>query len=255
MKRITLILAFAMLAAFTSVAQEKPKPDAPKTDAKAVALPTVDNILDNYVKAIGGKEAIEKITSRAMKGTFDIEAMSISAPVEMYSKAPNKSATKIDVPNFGVVNRVFDGATGWDSNPASGLRELSGLELSQMKRGSDFYQELNYKKNYAKMEVKGIEKVGSNDAYVIEATPTEGSTEKLYFDVKTGLLVRQDGEFDSPQGKMQVETYVDDYKVVDGVKIAHTMKQVNPQMTWVIKLTEVKNNIEIDGAKFNKPSN
>jgi hypothetical protein len=54
---------------------------------------------------------------------------------------------------------------------------------------------------------------------------------------------------------MQIETYVDDYKVVDGVKIAHTMKQINPQMTWVIKLTEVKNNIEIDGAKFNKPSN
>jgi outer membrane lipoprotein-sorting protein len=255
MKRITLILAFAMLAAFTSVAQEKPKNDAPKTDAKAVALPTVDNILDNYVKAIGGKEAIEKITSRAMKGTFDIEAMSISAPVEMYSKAPNKSSTKIDVPNFGVVNRVFDGATGWDSNPASGLRELSGLELSQMKRGSDFYQELNYKKNYAKMEVKGIEKAGSYDAYVIEATPAEGGPEKLYFDVNTGLLVRQDGEFESPQGKTQIETYVDDYKVVDGVKIAHMMKQVNPQMTWVIKLTEVKNNIEIDGAKFNKPSN
>jgi hypothetical protein len=119
MKRITLILAFAMLAAFTSVAQEKPKTDAPKTDAKAVALPTVDKILDNYVKALGGKEAIEKITSRSVKGTFDIEAMSISAPVEMYAKAPNKTAMKIDVPNIGVVNRVFDGSSGWDSSPMS----------------------------------------------------------------------------------------------------------------------------------------
>jgi hypothetical protein len=137
MKRITLILAFAMLAAFTSVAQEKPKTDGPKadaskTDAKATALPTVDNILDNYVKALGGKEALEKITSRSVKGTFDIEAMSISAPIEMYAKAPNKTAMKIDVPNLGVVNRVFDGATGWDSSPMTGLRELSGLELAQI---------------------------------------------------------------------------------------------------------------------------
>jgi zinc protease len=260
MKRITLILAFAMLAAFTSAAQDKPKTDAPKadapkTDAKAVALPTVDHILDKYVKAIGGKEAIEKVTSRSMKGTFDIEAMSVSAPVEMYAKAPNKSAMKIDVPNFGVVNRVFDGATGWDSNPMTGLRELSGVELAEMKRASDFYQELNYKKHYAKMEVKGKEKVGSYETYVIEATPAEGSPEKLYFDVNTGLLVRQDGESESPQGKTPVETYVDDYRLVDGVKIAHTVKQVNPQMTWVIKITEVKNNVEIDGAKFNKPSN
>ena len=69
MKRITLILAFAMLAAFTSAAQEKPKTeatkaDAAKADAKPSALPTVDDVLDKYVKAIGGKEAIEKVKSR-----------------------------------------------------------------------------------------------------------------------------------------------------------------------------------------------
>jgi hypothetical protein len=260
MKRITLILAFAIFAALTSAAQEKPKSDASKadaqkTDAKTVATPTVDEILDMYVKAVGGKEAIEKVTSRSMKGTFGIEAMSISAPIEMYTKAPNKSAMKIDIPNFGVVNRVFDGATGWDSSPGTGLREVSGVELAQMKRGADFYQELNYKKLYAKLEVKGKEKAGSYDAYVIVATPAEGNPEKHYFDVNTGLLVRQDGESDSPDGKTPVETYMDDYKVVDGVKIPHTVKQVNPQMTWVIKLTEVKNNVEIDGAKFNKPSN
>src|SRR5262245_10306167 len=106
MKRITLTLAFAMLAAFTSAAQEKPKPDAQekpkadaaKADAKPSALPTLDEVLDKYVKAIGGKEAIEKVTSRSMKGSFDIEAMGVSAPVEMFAKAPNKNAVKIDLP-------------------------------------------------------------------------------------------------------------------------------------------------------------
>ncbi|HEV2669236.1 MAG TPA: hypothetical protein VG324_30240, partial [Blastocatellia bacterium] len=250
MKRITLIMAFAMLAAFTTAAQEKPKSDAPgkteapKTDAKAAPLPTVDEILDKNVKAVGGKEAIEKITSRSMKGSFDLEAFGVSgAPVEMLAKAPNKTAMKIDVTGFGVVNRGFDGSTGWDSNPMTGLRELSGVELAQMKRSADFYQELNLKKHYTKMEVKGKEKVGSYETYVIEATPAEGSVEKFYFDVNTGLLVRQDGESDSPQGKMPLEIYMEDYRVVDGVKISHTVKQVNPAMTIVIKITEVKNNV------------
>ena len=266
MKRISLILAFAMLAALTSAAQEKPKSDAPgktempkadapKADSKAAALPTVEAIFDNYVKAVGGKEAIEKITSRSMKGSFDLEAFGVAgAPVEMLAKAPNKSAMKIDITGFGVVNRVYDGATGWASDPMSGLRELSGLELAQTKRGSDFYQELNFKKHYSKAEVKGKEKVGSYEAYVIEATPSEGSPEKLYFDVNTSLLVRHDAEVESPQGKMLMETYMEDYKVVDGIKVAHTVKQVNPAMTIVIKITEVKNNVEIDDAKFNKPS-
>ena len=52
-----------------------------------------------------------------------------------------------------------------------------------------------------------------------------------------------------------MENYMDDYKVVDGVKIAHTMKQTNPAMIIVIKISEVKNNVEIDDVKFGKPSN
>src|SRR5262245_30598001 len=267
MKRIVFILAFSILAAVTSAAQDKPKADAPgkpetpkadapKADAKAVALPALDDVLAKHAKAVGGKEAIEKITSRSMKGSFDLEAFGVSgAPVEMLAKAPNKTAMKIDVTGFGVVNRGYDGSTGWDSNPMTGLRELSGVELAQMKRGADFYQELNLKKHYTKMEVKGKEKVGSYETYVIEATPAEGSPEKYYFDVNTGLLVRQDAESEGPQGKMPLEIYMEDYKVVDGVKMPHTVKQVNPAMTIVIKITEVKNNVEIDDAKFNKPSN
>jgi len=266
MKRIALILAFAMLAALTLAAQEKPKSDAPgksetpkaeapKADSKPAPLPSADDILGKNINAIGGKEALEKITSRSMKGSFNLEAFGVAdAPVEMVAKAPNKAATKIDITGFGVVNRVFDGSTGWASDPMSGLRELSGLELSQMKRGSDFYQELNFKKHYTKAEVKGKEKVGSYEAYVIEATPSEGGPETLYFDVNTNLLVRHDAEVESPQGKLLMKTYMEDYKVVDGVKIPHTVKQVNDAMTIVIKITEVKNNVEIDDAKFNKPS-
>src|SRR5262245_15782188 len=173
MKRIALIMAFAMLATLTSAAQEKPKADgpgkpetpkseAPKADANAAALPTVDAIFDKHVKAVGGKEAIEKIKSRSVKGSFDLEAFGVTgASVEMFTKAPNKSAMKIDIAGFGVVNMVFDGATGWDSNPMTGLRELSGVELAQMKSDSEFYPELNYMKHYSKMEVKGKEKADS----------------------------------------------------------------------------------------------
>ncbi|MCG3160708.1 MAG: hypothetical protein JMDDDDMK_01777 [Acidobacteria bacterium] len=260
MKRIALILAFSMLAAIAVAAQDKPKADTPKadaakSDAKPAALPTVDEVLDKFVKALGGREAVEKITSRSVKGSFEIEAMNMTGTLEMAAKAPNKSATKVDIPGFGVVNNVFDGAKAWATDPMQGLRELSGGELAAMKRRSDFYAEINYKKIYPKMEMKGKEKVGSYETYVIEATPAEGGPEKLYFDVNTGLLVRQDMEVEGPQGKMATESYMDDYKVVDGVKVAHTMKQVNPMFAMTMKFTEVKTNVPIDDAKFNKPSN
>ncbi len=274
MKRFALILAFTMMASVAItmmasvaiIAQDKPKtdaqkaaapkPEAAKAEAKpAAALPAVDEILNLYVKAIGGKEAIEKVTSRMMKGSFDIEALNMSGAIEMVAKAPNKNALKIEFPGFGVVNQVFDGEKAWSADPMQGLRELSGVELAQRMRSSDFYSELNLRKHYTKMEVKGKEKVGAYETYLIEATPVEGGPEKLYFDITTGLLVRQDMESVSPQGNMQIETYLDDYKEVEGVKVAHSLKQVSPMFAATMKFTEIKTNVPIDDAKFNKPSN
>lgn len=268
MKKLALVMVLTLLATLVVAAQDKPKTDPqkpaapttemqkpapPKTDAK---LPTVDEILDKYVKAIGGKEAIEKQTARTVKGTFDIEAMNMSGKFESFAKAPNKSAAIIEVPGIGTFNEVTDGTKSWSANPMTGLTEKTGAGLAAAKREADLHAALNYKKHFPKMEVKGKEKVGSSDAYVIEATPAsgEGSPEKLYFDVTTGLLVRHDAERETEQGKIAGETYFEDYKEVDGIKMPHTMKQVTPMFSMTMKFTEIKHNTAIDETKFNKPS-
>jgi zinc protease len=259
MRRIAMTLAIIMLVAFTSTAQDKPKTDAPKadvakTDAKAAPLPTADEILEKYVKALGGKEAIEKTTSSSAKGTFEIEAMNLTGDIERHQKAPNKFANLFTIPGVGGGGQVYDGAKGWDSSPMSGVRELAGVELAALQRQADFHQPLNLKKHYPKMEVKGKETVGKSEAYVVIATPAEGGPEKMYFDITSGLLVRHDAERESPDGKMASEFYFDDYKDVAGVKVAHTMKLVSPVIAITIKIAEIKSNVEIDEAKFNKPS-
>jgi hypothetical protein len=259
MKRITMILAFAMLAAITSAAQEKPKADAPKSDApnadtKTAALPSADEILEKYVKSLGGKEAIEKLSSRSAKGTFEIEAANLTGDVENYQKAPNKLASLYSIPGMGGGGHGYDGASGWDSSPMSGVRDLSGEELAVAKREADFYQPLNFKKHFPKLEVKGKQTVGSSETYVVIATPDGGGPEKLYFDIATGLLVRQDAEHETPEGKTASESYFDEYKDVGGVKMPYSLKVVLPMFTIKIKLTDVKTNVEIDDAKFSKPA-
>jgi zinc protease len=133
----------------------------------------------------------------------------------------------------------------------SGLRELSGAELATDKRNADFYGMLNSRKNFSKLEIKGKEKVGSSDAYVVVATPAVGDAEKHYFAADTGLLVRVDSKSETPQGKLSFETYFSDYKEVDGIKIAHLVRQVSSAFIAVIKLSEVKHNVEVADAKFN----
>ena len=50
---------------------------------------SVDEILDKYVQAVGGKAAIEKVTTRVMKGKLENPDEGPS-PTEIYAKAPNK---------------------------------------------------------------------------------------------------------------------------------------------------------------------
>lgn len=258
MKRIVLVLCLACCSATLAWAQTQPKADAPKPDAKpaaaATALPTVDQVLDKYVEALGGKAALEKQTSRSAKGTFEIPAMGMSGTLRTFDKAPNMTSTNIDLAGVGAITIVFNGKQAWQQDPMTGLREMSGPELAMMKIEGEFYAPLKLKSLYKSVEVKGKEKVGGAEAYLVEALPAEGSPVKMYFDVTSGLLVRREAEQDSPQGKMPTELLLEEYRVVDGVKIPFVMKTNTPAMSFVIKIEEVKHNIAIDDAKFAKPS-
>ncbi len=248
-QRFTAMLALTLFTITCVVAQ-----NAAPAAAKPVAAPTIDEILDKYVKALGGKEAIEKASSRVAKGSMEIEGMGLGGPVEMYAKAPNKSAVVIELQGVGKIMNVFDGEKAYALEPQGGLRELTGAEFATAKRNADFYEPLNLKKHFAKLEVKGTEKVDASDVYVVLATPAVGDPERLYFATDSGLLVRIDSENDTPQGKMSFATYLSDYKEVDGIKVAHTMRQVSSAFTALIKMTEVKHGVTVDDAKFAKPS-
>jgi hypothetical protein len=242
-------------------AQDKPAPApsksaTPQTPAAkpSTPLPTAEQVVSKYVQAIGGKAAIEKLTSRQETGTFELGAMGVSAPVEIAAKAPNKTILTINIEGFGTIQRGYNGTVAWENNPQTGLRELSGGELAQMKLGSDFYRDIKLMQVFPKMTVKGIEKVNDSDAYVVDATSADGITETMYFDAQTGLIVRTDVEADSPQGKMKITSYPSDYRDVDGVKLPFALRQITPQFEFTIKLDSIKHNVAIDDAKFNKPA-
>jgi hypothetical protein len=248
---------FVAQSVVTSLAQTKPQPGkAPEAnEAKAAAAdPTVDQILDKYVQALGGRQAIEKITSRMAKGTFEVTTMGIKGEVEIYSKAPNKILTIQNISGIGEVRDGYDGRVAWSQNPMLGLREKSGAELASTERSADIHAALKTKQRYSKLELKGKEKVGARETYLILATPVQGSPVKMYFDLQTGLLARTDIEFEGPQGQIHIETTLEDYREVDGMKIPFTTRQESSVASAVIKLTEVKHNVALDDAKFNKPS-
>lgn len=261
-KAIKIILAGLLLTASAFAQTEAAKPATPAsgnkattTASSAAALPGADQIIDKYVAALGGKAAIEKLTSTQATGTFELPAMGVNGTAERLAKAPNKTYLIVSIPSFGDIKQGADGTTAWAQDPNSGqINDISGSQLARAKMAADFYRDLKFKENYSKMTVKGTEKVNSRDAYVVQADSSAGPT-TMYFDAQNGLLLRIDSEREGPEGKTMIEEYYDDYRDVDGVKYPYAYRQKNSQYDFTIKFTEVKHNVTIDDAKFAKPAN
>ena len=100
----------------------------------------------------------------------------------------------------------------------------------------------------------GKSTIADSEVYVIEATPLGGGPEKLYFDARTGLLVRRYAESETILGRFPLQTDYEDYRDVDGIKQPFLIYWSMPGRTWGRKIAEIKQNVAIDDLKFNPPS-
>src|SRR5262249_30670954 len=95
-------------------------------------LPSVKQILDRYAEALGGAQALEKITTRIAKGSR-IGADLVLVPEEVYQKAPDKLLTVTSYPNV-VFSNGFNGTVSWAYSSRDGATPLPEQLMAQLKR-------------------------------------------------------------------------------------------------------------------------
>jgi len=228
-------------------------PWAPSPTSKTeTALPTVKEILARYVQALGGAEALAKINSRVAKGSR-IGADGILVPEEVLQKAPDKILTITSYPGL-VFTNGFNGSAAWGHSSKDGRMPLPDQVLNQIKIDSVFNKELKLEAVYLSLKLIGKASVNDSEAYVIQATPANGDPEKLFFDVRSGLLVRRYSESDTILGKFPLHIDYEDFREVDGVKQPFLIRWSFPGRSWGRKIDEVKQNVAIDDARFNPPA-
>ncbi len=216
------------------------------------AEPSVDQILAKYIQALGGKAAIERQTQFVSRGSWESEVK--SGTVEVYGKAPNRMLTLMDVPGFGQIRDGFDGSVAWHEDPQVGVQEINGRESSAIRRMAEFYGDLKLRQLYPKIITKGKQNVGQRAAYVVEADSGDGLFRRMYFDTQIGLLLRDDTEYDTPEGRASVTRYFDDYRDVDAVKVTFTVRQSDKNGSLTFRLTESRFDVALDDAVFARPT-
>lgn len=214
-------------------------------------LPAVDEILDRYIKALGGMQALDKVTTRVRKGS--VEVAGAQGTFEVFEVAPNKSLLIGSLPPpRGSMQQAFDGSSGWVKSQ-SGVFDMRGDNLAQAQRESAFYGDVKLKEQFKVMSVTSRERIDSREFYVVQGTRPDGQTERLYFDVQTGLLARRYWETPTYFGGLPNVNDYDDYRKVGSVRLPFVIRKARSGIIFLQTISEYKLNIRIDDARFKKP--
>lgn len=220
-----------------------------RTIASSASLPTVDDVLNRYVEAMGGAATINKFTSRVMTGTLDVAGISRGGSFEQYAQAPNKMLMVMQAHPFGTLKMGFNGKNGW-MFAQSATHPVTGVDLAILERDADFYSTLRTKKNYVTVTMPGMSKIGYRDVYVVDLQPKIGPLERLYLDAETFLPVRINTVRSMGRVAEPVEIYLDDWRDVDGVKYPFSISQSSTSVKLGFTVKEIRHNVPVDAKLF-----
>jgi hypothetical protein len=224
-------------------------PAAPGTPS--AQAPTVDQILEKYVVAVGGADAMKKITTRVMTGK--ILAGGTETPIEVITKAPN---LRISVTHNRASESLtaFDGTVGWMGSTGHPAREMSAAESAAAGLDAEFYLGLRIKELYPQLRRGRPETIGGAECDVITGTAPGRPAIRLDFDKSSGLLLRMVRYADTPMGRNPTQIDYADYRDADGVKIPFRWTLSRPVARFTIQIADVKSNPPVDDSRFAKPA-
>jgi photosynthetic reaction center cytochrome c subunit len=223
---------------------------AAEAEKLSTKLPAVSELLANYVRALGGAAAIERVTTRVEKGSASFRAQSVS--IEISTQAPDKLAIVRHAAGGDSVT-TFDGQAGWSSAPGRAPRELHDADVAAARMDADLQFPLHLQQMFPELRLEYPEKIGDRDAYLLLAIREGQPPVKLYFDEQSGLLVRVLRYAETPLGRNPTQVDYADYRDVDGVQVPFRITTSQPGNVTTIQLEEVRQNVPIDAARFAKP--
>ena len=246
---VTLLLVLAM-AQLSCVRRSTTQPE-PTASPTPTEQAKIDQILQRYEDAVGGKAAIDSITSYRLKGTFTLAGM--TGKVQVWRKDPHKYVTVMEFPRIGTLKKGFDGETHWFQTPGGTFTEKSQEEIAKLERDTAAYSSAKIRGLFDSMKLEPKARLNGRDMHVIEGKPLKGPAEKLFFDVENGLLVRWDMARRESNRTIFVKVHLDDYREVGGVKAAFKARFAFEQFTFTVQVDEAEPNLPLDDAMFRKP--
>jgi zinc protease len=248
----TTILIVVLINLQKSFAQDSTETSPPEMSETKKQVPeglTANDVIDNYLEAIGGKEIFSNVEDRTTILRGKIMGQNLSVVIKQ--KIPNKLRQNI---RSGEMKQtiLYDGTNGV-MIIGDKKTELDNNELEKLKLEAAMNFLLDPEAYGVSLELKGIETVDSLLCYKIVLITEEGKCWEQFYDIDSGLKIKEVKEVETTLENFLQETYYSDYKEFDGLKFPFKIKQSFGMQTIEMNVSSVKLNEGLDNSIFEIP--
>ena len=235
------------------VAMVPPAPPQQAAQSTPQQFPSGASVIDHYIAAIGGEQALQKITSCIMAGKI-VTAKGATGTYQIEQVPPNRGHESVTLGSFHRERGVRD-TVGWEKTPF-GTVDLLPQQVPDTDLSLPLLLDVQVKRQYIEATVSGKEKINNRDAYIVDATRKDNKRERLYFEVESGLLLKRISYTPTMIGIMPEQIDFDDYRDVDGIKLPFLIRVSiadSNSPTNTRTFDDVKINLPVSDSKFGKP--
>lgn len=200
---------------------------------------TAETVLNNYLKAIGGKSKLESINSVFTVAGATMQGMQLG--MEMKTTIDGKMSQAILMGGMAMQKTVFNGESGYRMSQGQKV-EFDEEQINQMKESAGPFPEMNAK-NAA---LKGIENIDGVNAYGIQF----GDNKISFYSAESGLKIKDETTSEINGMQMKSSIFYSDYNKVDDILFPHTISITAGPQEIKFEVLEIKINEGVSDADF-----
>ena len=187
---------------------------------------TVDEIIDKHVKALGGKENLNKIQNVVMEGSLSIQGTEIALTLtQVNNKINRQDITAMGMHGF----EMLTDKEGWSYMPFQGMQKPEPKTADEVKVSQSDLDIAGPLVDYAakghKVELVGKEDVDGTECYKIKAILAGGKELTFFIDPASSMIIRTKEKRKMNGQEVELQTDLSDYKEVEGVKMPYSITQ------------------------------
>lgn len=239
------------------IEQPAPPPAEPMPEASEADMVKAKEILAAAVEAHGGLEKLQAVKNIVSEASVLANSPmgQMQAEAKSYYLYPDKLRQDLKLPQMEI-SQIYDGSAAFAVTPM-GIQPFPPEAANAFKNiiaREPVWLLTHLLKNDIQVQYVGSEDVQDKPAHILLVPEPSGEVLRLFISEETHYIVKL-AYREAAQGVVaNQETFLSDYRDVDGIKIAHhVLQNADGQLSSEVSVTGVTLNAELDASLFQEP--